>query len=249
MSDLTYLNRLRVLEMEQLISLLPSGGRVLEFGAGTGQQARILADRGFDVVAVDIPNSTYARHRNFPVQDYDGRRIPLGDQSVDAVFSSNVLEHVEDISTILSEFRRVLRPGGVGLHVMPTTAWRFWTFLTAITDAAITAVSLPLHLAIPPARLTRARSLNADARRIARGLLLSGHGTSPEGISELWTFSARRWRRTFAKHGFEVVEDKPLGMLYTGTLMVGDRLPLSVRRSLSKFLGSATRYYLIRLSV
>jgi SAM-dependent methyltransferase len=235
--------------MEQLIRLLPAGGRVLEFGAGTGRQARFLADHGFDVVAIDMASSTYASNRDFPVQDYDGRHIPLGERSVDAIFSSNVLEHLEDIPTILAEFRRVLRPGGVGLHVMPTTAWRFWTFLTAITDATITAASLPLHVAIPPAGLTRAQSLNADARRIARGLLPSGHGTSPEGISELWTFSARRWRRTFAKHGFEILEDKPLGMLYTGTLVLGDRLPLCIRRSVSNFLGSATRYYLVRPSV
>lgn len=246
MSDLTYLNHLRVLEMEQLVRLLPAGGRVLEFGAGTGQQARFLVDHGFDVVAIDMPSSAYASHRSFPVQDYDGRHIPLEEQSVDAIFSSNVLEHVEDIPAILGEFRRVLRPEGIGLHVMPTGAWRFWTFLTAMTDAAITAALLPAHLARPPNNMTRTEVLNADARRIARGLIPSGHGTSPEGISELWTFSARSWRRTFTKYGFEVLEDKPLGMLYTGTLVVGDRLPLSMRRSMSKFLGSATRYYLIR---
>lgn len=249
MSDLTYLNHLRVLEMEQLVGLLPPGGRVLEFGAGTGQQARFLAERGFDVVAIDMASSTYASHRSFPVQDYDGRHIPLEDKSVDAIFSSNVLEHVEDIPTILAEFRRVLRPEGIGLHVMPTTAWRFWTFFTAMADAAITAARLPMHLARPPSGMTRSQAFNADMRRIARGVIPSGHGTSPEGISELWTFSARRWRRTFAKNGFEIAEDRPLGMLYTGTLVVGDRLPLSIRRGLSNFLGSATHYYLMRPSV
>jgi SAM-dependent methyltransferase len=192
-----------------------------------------------------MPSSTYASHRNFPVQDYDGRHIPLEERSVDAVFSSNVLEHVEDISTILSEFRRVLRPGGIGLHVMPTTAWRFWTFLTAITDAAMTALSLPLHLASPPAGMNRAQALNADARRIAGGLIPRGHGTSPEGISELWTFSAQSWRRTFVKHGFEVIEDKPLGMLYTGTELIGDKISIHFRQKLSIF-GSATHFYLTR---
>jgi len=245
-SDLNYLNRLRVLEMEQLISLLPSGGSVLEFGAGTGQQARILADRGFDVVAVDMASSTYASHRSFPVQDYDGRRIPLNDQSVDVVFSSNVLEHVEDLSATLAEFRRVLRPGGTGIHVMPTTAWRFWTFITAITDAAITAARLPVNVASPPEGLTRTRAFTVNVRRMVRGLTPSGHGTSPEGISELWTFSARAWRRKFEKNGYKVITHKPMGIFYSGNVLLGLRLPFASRSKLSRIFGSSMRIYVVQ---
>lgn len=245
-SDLNYLNQLRVLEMEQLIRLLPPGGRVLEFGAGTGEQARMLADHGFDVVAIDMPDSTYARHRNFPVHDYDGRRIPLGDQSVDAVFSSNVLEHVEDFSATLAEFRRVLRPGGTGIHVMPTAAWRFWTFVTAITDAAMTAARLPLDVASPPEGLTRTRAFTVNVRRMVRGLTPLGHGTSPEGISELWTFSARAWRRKFEKNGYKVIADKPMGIFYSGNVLLGLRLPFASRSKLSRIFGSSMRIYVVQ---
>src|SRR5215212_7221523 len=112
------------MEAEQLLPLLPPHARVLDFGAGTGQQAQLLSDHGFDVVAIDLPSSTYADHRLFPVIDYDGQHIPLADGSIDVIFSSNVLEHVEDISVIMREFRRVLRPSGLGIHIMPTPSWR-----------------------------------------------------------------------------------------------------------------------------
>jgi 2-polyprenyl-3-methyl-5-hydroxy-6-metoxy-1,4-benzoquinol methylase len=98
--------------MEQLLALIPTGARALEFASGTGQRARFLADRGFEVVAIDLARRVYAVDRIFPVQDYDGRHIPLEDASVDVILSSNVLEHVEDLPTILDDFRGILRPAG-----------------------------------------------------------------------------------------------------------------------------------------
>ena len=227
MFNVEFLNRLRSVEVEELASSVPSGARVLEFGAGTGEQARQLAGMGFDVVAIDLASSEYAGHRTFPVIDYDGRHIPLADGSVDAIFSSNVLEHVEDLPTILAEFRRVLKPGGLGVHAMPTPAWRFWTFVAG-----------------PPTSLVALSKLKLKAALAA--LLPLGHGTSKEGISELWTFSPRRWRRTFRKNGMEVVEDRPIGIFYTGHFLLGDHLSFERRRSLSRTLGSAAHIYVVR---
>jgi SAM-dependent methyltransferase len=61
--------------------------------------------------------------------------VPIADGSVDAVFSSQVLEHVADPRTYLAECARVLRPGGrlllsthgiMVLHRDPVDLWR-WT--------------------------------------------------------------------------------------------------------------------------
>ncbi|AZK97638.1 MULTISPECIES: class I SAM-dependent methyltransferase [Streptomyces] len=43
----------------------------------------------------------------------DGYLLPLADGSADVSFSSNVLEHVDDPQTFLSEMIRVTRPGGL----------------------------------------------------------------------------------------------------------------------------------------
>jgi len=231
--------------MERLLPYFPSGARILELGAGTGQQARFIAEHGFDVIAIDLPNSNYAAERVFEVQNYDGRNIPLPDDSVDVVFSSNVLEHVEDLPTVLAELKRVQRPGGFGLHLMPTPSWRFWTFLTGFVTAAQAAGLLAKHLVNPPAGQARWGAVRRDARTIAGGLIPMGHGTSPEGISELWTFSPRAWRRTFGKNGFTVLDDRPFGLFYTGAILFGDRISIAKRERLSRTLGSAVHIYIV----
>ena len=42
----------------------------------------------------------------------DATRLPFPDQHFDIIVSMQVLEYVTDIRTALSEFHRVLRPGG-----------------------------------------------------------------------------------------------------------------------------------------
>lgn len=50
----------------------------------------------------------------------DVTRLPLADASFDLVLCSHVLEHVPDDAAALAEFRRVLRPGGAAVLMVPT---------------------------------------------------------------------------------------------------------------------------------
>ena len=243
MADLSHLSILRQREIEQLLPLLPRDARILEFGAGTGQQAKYLRDQGFDVVAIDLASSNYASERVFPVQDYDGQHIPAEDRSIDIIFSSNVLEHVENPRAIFAEFRRIQKPGGFGLHIVPTPSWRLWTFATGLAASIEAVVTLPLELANPPQGQNRSRLLYRGVRRVVSGFIPRGHGTSIEGLSEFWTFSSIAWRRKFQKYGFDVVEDEPMGVFYTGGGLLARTLSLATRRRMSRFLGSATHMY------
>src|SRR2546423_258105 len=47
------------------------------------------------------------------------RDLPLGEASVDAVVSATLLEHVPDDRRVLTELRRVLRPGAPAVVVVP----------------------------------------------------------------------------------------------------------------------------------
>ncbi|MCX4667453.1 class I SAM-dependent methyltransferase [Streptomyces sp. NBC_01381] len=68
----------------------------------------------------------------------DGYLLPLADGVADVTFSSNVLEHVDDPQTFLSEMVRVTRPGGL-IYVSFTNwyspwgghEWAPWHFLGA----------------------------------------------------------------------------------------------------------------------
>jgi len=85
---------------------------------------------GYDVSGIDVPSSNYRASRVWPVTDYDGRHIPFEDATFDIVFSSNTLEHVRHIRDFQKEIRRVLKAGGVAIHVLPSSSWRFWTNIT-----------------------------------------------------------------------------------------------------------------------
>src|SRR5689334_6198986 len=112
MTVTAYVEELRLRELDTALCWLNGRRRILDVGAGTGWQARRLAELGHDVEAVDLPHGEYTPQRIWPVRDYDGRTLPYPDRSFDVVFSSNVLEHVDDLAALLPEIRRVIRPGG-----------------------------------------------------------------------------------------------------------------------------------------
>jgi ubiquinone/menaquinone biosynthesis C-methylase UbiE len=102
-----------------------SGDRVLDLGCGTGDLAADLARAGARVIAVDVAQAALDRARTrHPELDLrlialDGP-LPFADGDFDAVWSSEVIEHVADTARWLSEVRRVLAPGGRVLLTTPS---------------------------------------------------------------------------------------------------------------------------------
>jgi ubiquinone/menaquinone biosynthesis C-methylase UbiE len=159
----------------------PSGGRVLDLGAGSGRATigLLLARPGAAVTALDLYQGYFGIDGNTParlranakiagvdnrvdVQVADMRALPFSDASFDAVMSVAAIDHLRwpDIEQTMRETSRVLRAGGQFLIV----------------------------------------SLNADAWvRIAIPTSIHGGfwGSSP---------NRQRWRDTLTRAGFEVVE-------------------------------------------
>lgn len=125
-----HLQELRKSEMEAVSSLFRPGLRVLEVGGGSGYQAELLASCGCHVISVDVADSSTHVPIHFAVHRYDGMRLPFGDQSFDAVFSSNVLEHIAHLHEVLRETRRVVKNDGFHVHIVPSSAWRYWTIVS-----------------------------------------------------------------------------------------------------------------------
>jgi 2-polyprenyl-3-methyl-5-hydroxy-6-metoxy-1,4-benzoquinol methylase len=238
MYSISYLNALRRAELVAVLDLFPRGGRVLEIGAGSGQQAAELKAAGFDVEAIDIAGSYLAEHRVFPVTDYDGRTIPFGNRSFDVVFSSNVLEHIADLDAIQREIKRVLRPGGVCVHLVPTHAWRLWTSLAAVP-------ALAKYIAAALAAPSRQNAVNI-VRQCGVILLQPRHGEHGHALTELWTFRPASWRSRFARQGFMVANERPGGFFYTGEGIFGLRLGMQRRKALARYLGSSCHVFQLR---
>ena len=237
MFSVAHLNALRIAEIEAIVRLLPVGCRVLDVGAGTGQQAQRLTELGFAVEAIDLAGGDYSRDLVFPVTSYDGNAIPFPDRSFDVVYSSNLLEHVRDPDRLHAEIRRVLARNGSAIHVVPTHIWRAWTTATAGPDAIVQGV-----VALP--RL-RHGGLGA-VRRIAGTVAPRRHGERGNILSETWLYHPRAWRALFAASGFKVVREDPVGVFYTGNMLFGKRLSVGVRRTLASILGSACRAFVVQ---
>jgi len=121
-------NHFRV--FSRLAPLRP-GGRVLEVGCGRGSMGAYFAAKGQEVHLLDFSRDAlllarghFARHAlaGHPVQA-DAFALPYADRTFDAVFSIGLLEHFDDITGLLREQVRVLRPGGTLLaYVVPDDA-------------------------------------------------------------------------------------------------------------------------------
>ena len=125
-----FVKDIRLDELSSALNMLPSNGKLLEIGAGTGWQARALDKKGYDVCAIDLPSSNYHKARIWKVIDYDGKKIPFDDNTFDIVFSSNALEHIPHIYKFQDEIHRVLKFDGCVLHVLPSSSWRIWSSIT-----------------------------------------------------------------------------------------------------------------------
>jgi arsenite methyltransferase len=100
---------------------IPQGGIALDVGSGPGSVTASLAEAaGPDGLAlgVDISEPMLARAVRAEAGPQvgflraDAQRLPLRDQTVDAVVSIAVLQLIPDPFAALSEISRVLRPGG-----------------------------------------------------------------------------------------------------------------------------------------
>jgi len=249
--SIAYLNTLRGAEVERVCQWLRPGARVLELGAGTGYQARELSAKGFTVEAIEMADSQYATDRLFPILNYDGSRIPFPDRSFDVVFSSSVLEHVADLARVHGEIRRVLRPDGRAVHVVPSHVWRIWTMVSVfplrLSAAAMLRAQLRPRWPLDRAELRRLGNAYRRAVTILAGALhQSRHGERGNILSEAWYFRPEWWRRNFRDNGFEILREAPMGLFYTGNMFFAEKWSLARRAHLARILGSAVRIFELR---
>jgi len=88
--------------------------RVLVLGCGNGLEALFMHKiLGAQVYGVDIVNDFSEQALRYTaLHTYDGVHLPFADGFFDAVYSYHVLEHVENVSFLLQEVRRVLHHRG-----------------------------------------------------------------------------------------------------------------------------------------
>ena len=98
---------------------------VVDFGCGDRPYEPLFEGRVSNYVAVDVEGNVCA-----DVLISAGERLPIEDSIADLVLSAQVLEHVVDVDSYLSECYRILRPGGLLL----LSTHGFWVYHPYPTD-------------------------------------------------------------------------------------------------------------------
>jgi len=103
---------------------LPRDAPLIEVGCGDGSFTTDLAKLSSNVTAIDISAGQIAENiQRFPtikfLQHDVAERFPFADGAFEAVWCSEVLEHLFDPLYALREMHRILRPGGRLLVTVP----------------------------------------------------------------------------------------------------------------------------------
>ncbi len=245
MSEL--LNAVRRYELESVRSLFAPGSAVAEIGGGNGFQASIIASWGCLVQSFDLAGRTPPARSFHPVADYDGARLPLPDASVDIVFSSNVLEHVRELPVLLAETLRVVKPGGMAIHILPTPFWRFWSIVAHYPYLVFTVLGVSTGFVDwSDKEARRARIRERGVGHLIRRVLWPGpHGEFPGALAELSGFRAAHWTRALDAAGFAIESVSPSDLYYSGYGLFPN-LSLSTRQCMAHVLGSSTQMIVAR---
>lgn len=98
---------------------LAAGKVVLDIACGEGYGSHLLADVAKQVFGVDVDAGTIAhatgkyQKPNLSFSVGNAAKIPLADHTVDLVVSYETIEHHDQHEAMLSEIKRVLKPGGL----------------------------------------------------------------------------------------------------------------------------------------
>ncbi len=93
--------------------------KILDVGCGAGFLSSYLSQNGMTVTGLDasLPSLDVARGQDPSSESVylqgDARSLPFSDQVFDSVCAMDFLEHVDEVSVVLGEAARVLRPGGL----------------------------------------------------------------------------------------------------------------------------------------
>ncbi len=254
--SIEHLQKIREYELNNVFSEIPQGSKILEIGAGAGWQTQMLVKRGFAVEAIDVEDTKYLKNRVWPVLTYDGKTIPFPDQYFDVIFSSTVLEHIPDVEQFQCEIKRVLKPDGIAIHVLPKGYWRFWTnvvhypfvlkilFQIVVSKISCTHYGKDSHS--QKNTVIKAMERLSKQEILIQALFPPRHGAIGNSISEIYWFSKSRWDKLFITTNWTIIKHFPNNLFYTGYSLFGSLLSMQVRTVLSYLLGSSSQTYVLK---
>lgn len=212
----------------EMLTVRLDKGRVLDVGCGTGVNSEKLAAAGLDVTGIDVSPVAIEQYR---ARGFDGRigdiaaEPPCEPESFDAVFASEVIEHVADTERMLENCRTALRPGGWLVLTTPNSA--FWAYrVMALLGRPLSEVQHPGHIRFFSVRSLAKALQRAGFRDVefgGRNMYLIVPGDIAGGLlRRLGFIREHRFATGTYFHHLSTTERRPSG-LWTDTMIVAAR--------------------------
>jgi SAM-dependent methyltransferase len=195
-----------VRHLDRLLDLADArpGMALLDVAGGDGALVRRARERGVAAQGVDLSLVAQKQGlREMPTGSLvlgDGECLPFASGRFDRVTSIGSLEHYEDMPAGVREMKRVLRPDGLALILVPNSFGLRWNVLHAWTNGDIHDDGQPIQRY--GTRVQWTRLLEAGGLRPVRTLGIEKEDDLPAGPAE-WARMLRhpsRWLIPFSRY-------------------------------------------------
>lgn len=125
---LMYLRHIFVYEFAK--KNLSKNDYILDLGCGEGYGTNLLSRHVMKIVGLDVDKNTVMNasnkygSENCNFDAYNGIKIPYSDNTFDAIVSFQVIEHVQNDKSFVSEIYRVLKMNGIFILTTPNRVYR-----------------------------------------------------------------------------------------------------------------------------
>ena len=215
-----YLHAIRKREIDIVFSLLPDKYFVsgLEIGAGDGYQTSLLATHLSKLISSDLNFKRMKKALMIPGVDYqkvdaDSIGGMFKVETLNFIFSSNVLEHLRDPEKFLAATQSMLTNDGYAVHIIPSRHIKISYLLFYYPNLVLLVIDrligkLRGRSVFRGAGIDLENNINTGTQskkvvgKIKKFLIPSPHGNFPNHTREFVAFGKSQWVRLFKKAGY-----------------------------------------------
>ncbi|MFH1398665.1 MAG: class I SAM-dependent methyltransferase [Candidatus Woesearchaeota archaeon] len=117
------MNKKKIFKIIRKNLKLKKGDKILEIGCNRGSYVREL-QKGYEVYGIDVNEAAIKEGMANNLSVMSATKTDFPDCHFDKVYSSHVIEHIQDTNGLLKEIHRVLKPGGLFVFVYPFEVFR-----------------------------------------------------------------------------------------------------------------------------
>ena len=187
-------------------------------GCGSGKTSKHLASYCKKLIALEYNENLLTEQSDDKITFFVGDAQDLswfGDNEMDLIFSSSLIEHLPRLDQCLIECGRVCTREGLIVHTVPNRTWKifnlllYYPFGIKIILAGIFFKKKSQWIGGPRSAQTELDSSLRPLERkfsIRKNLLPKIHGISRTHISEFRNWGRKHWVKRFEKNGLEIVK-------------------------------------------